>query len=77
MDEDIDEEYWDKEAAIGAYRDMKPPVYEPVRYEPISGRPCENCSRGGGRHSRTDSSGITGLVCDGCSRDSSVELSFG
>ena len=42
------------------------------------GGPCANCDRyANHRQRRTDSSGLTGDVCDRCARLSRYELSFG
>jgi hypothetical protein len=41
-----------------------------------SGQTCDECDGRGASHHRTDSSGISGIVCDRCSREPSYALSF-
>lgn len=43
-----------------------------------AGGPCANCGRHANhRTKRYDSSGLEGMVCDRCNRESKYELSFG
>lgn len=38
---------------------------------------CDNCGTGTAKHRRTDSSGVTGRVCDQCQWEPREGLSFG
>lgn len=40
------------------------------------GEPCAECGERGGRYTRRDSSGLSGMVCGICNRCSDFELSF-
>ncbi|MEU2086746.1 hypothetical protein ABZ569_33355 [Streptomyces albus] len=57
-------------------------AYQALKFEPAplrrraGGPPCDNCERSGARHTRYDSSGIKGTVCDHCNQDEDFMLSF-
>jgi hypothetical protein len=41
-----------------------------------TGRACDECRQGGGRHLRRDSNGVAGVVCGQCNREPDYGLSF-